>query len=135
MPGTRPSKPFPSRERIKKRLEFAAAQSEGKRVTTPHFVLLVYAREGSERWARLGLVASRKIGNAVRRNRAKRLVREAFRETRDLWQPGIDLVVIVRRPLEKMKLCDVSQELRDVAPQVERRSRDALRDRDRRAGE
>jgi ribonuclease P protein component len=90
-------------------------------------VLLVYAREESGN-ARLGIVASRKVGPAVTRNRAKRLVREAFRTTRDLWMPGIDLVVIVRKPLDGMKLSHVEGEWRAVGGLVQKRSREAQGD-------
>jgi ribonuclease P protein component len=50
--------------------------------------------------ARLGIVASRKLGNAVRRNRAKRLIREIFRRS-TIVVPGVglDVVVIPRREL------------------------------------
>jgi len=49
---------------------------------------------------RLGIVASRKLGDAVRRNRAKRLIRQIFRQTPSLpVRPGIDVVVIPRREL------------------------------------
>jgi len=50
--------------------------------------------------ARLGIVASRKLGDAVRRNRAKRLIREVFRRS-DLVQSsrGLDVVIIPRREL------------------------------------
>lgn len=103
------------------------AQKAGRRVTIPHFVLLLYARDESG-LARLGIVASRKVGIAVTRNRAKRLVREAFRSTRDLFQAGIDLVVIVRRPLDRMKLVDVVEEWRAASGAVLKRSSDARRD-------
>ncbi len=62
--------------------------------------------------ARLGITASRKIGNAVTRNRAKRLVREAFRATRDLWPAFVDLVVVVRKPLGDARLEEVVREWR-----------------------
>jgi ribonuclease P protein component len=48
---------------------------------------------------RLGIVASRKLGDAVRRNRAKRLIREIFRQTDLPRGHGIDVVVIPRREL------------------------------------
>jgi len=97
-------------------------------------VLLVYARDESG-VTRLGIVASRRVGSAVVRSRAKRLVREAFRATRELWMPGIDLVVIVRRPLENMKLADVEREWRDVAPLARKRMDEAGRDLARRRSE
>jgi ribonuclease P protein component len=84
-------------------------------VTTPHFVFLIEARtvdNAPNGLARLGITASRKVGGAVVRNRAKRLVREAFRSTRDLWLPGIDLVVIVKKALVGMRLDDVVEEWR-----------------------
>ena len=46
---------------------------------------------------RLGIAASQKLGNAVVRNRAKRLVRELFRSHKPLT--GIDIVVIPRREM------------------------------------
>jgi ribonuclease P protein component len=78
--------------------------------------------------ARVGVTASRKIGGAVVRNRAKRLVREAFRHTPELWPSDIDLVVIVRRPPEKMKLCDVISEWTGASSSIRRRIREARSD-------
>ena len=96
-----------------KRREYERVQESGRRATTPHFVFLQAAREEAGE-ARLGVVASRKVGNAVVRNRCKRLVREAFRQTSDLWVPGIDIVVIVRRTLNRMKLDEVVGEWRSA---------------------
>lgn len=50
--------------------------------------------------ARLGIVASRKLGRAVQRNRAKRLIRDLFRRHRsNLGTGGVDIVVIPKREL------------------------------------
>jgi ribonuclease P protein component len=74
----------------------------------------------------LGITASRKVGNAVVRARAKRLVREAFRATRELWPPGIDLVVIVKRAPGDSKLASVVSEWAAARDKIERRIRTLL---------
>ena len=75
--------------------------------------------------ARLGVVASRKVGNAVVRNRAKRLIREAFRKQTAQMPPGLDLVVIARPGLERLSASAVSEELAAALPRLLRRLRAA----------
>ena len=112
--------------RVRKRAEFERIQKGGARVSTRSFVLIIAAR--SDRGpTRLGITASRKIGGAVTRNRAKRIVREAFRAERELFLPGIDLVVIVRKPPGAMKAADVAEEWRSASKQLVRRMEEALR--------
>ena len=67
-------------------------------------MLLVAARETSATCSRLGIVVTRKIGNAVQRNRIKRVCREAFRVWPDLVPDGIDLVVIARSGAHELGL-------------------------------
>jgi ribonuclease P protein component len=62
--------------------------------------LIVYGCENGLPHLRLGLSVSRKIGPATRRNRLRRLYREAFRLTRHEMPAGIDLVLIPRSPVE-----------------------------------
>jgi ribonuclease P protein component len=104
-------------------------------VATPHFLLLVYAATltpGVQRRPRLGITVSRKVGTAAVRNRAKRVVREAFRATRDLWQDDVDVVVIVRRSTASMKLRDVVGEWRRREQSLRRRIEEARIDREKR---
>jgi ribonuclease P protein component len=118
---------------VRRRREFQRIQSEGRRVTTPHFLLLLWvsAPTGGELApARLGITASRRVGGAVVRNRAKRLVREAFRATPELWFSGLSLVVVVRSALVDMRLGDVVAEWQAAERAIRRRSVEARRDRD-----
>jgi len=121
---------FPAAQRVRKRLEFQLIQAEARRVSTPAFVFLLRARDPIG--ARLGVTASRKIGSAVVRNRAKRLIREAFRATRELWPEDIDVVVVAKRPLAGKRLADVVAEWQAAATDLARRQNQARRDRDAR---
>jgi ribonuclease P protein component len=78
-------------------------------------------RSSSERGPRLGITASRRVGNAVERNRAKRLVREAFRTVRGSWPERADVVVIVRQALGNRKLADVVAEWQAAQSRILRR--------------
>jgi ribonuclease P protein component len=60
--------------------------------------LIVYACENGLGHNRLGLSVSRKFGGAVRRNRLRRLYREAYRLSRQHMPTGLDLILIPRRP-------------------------------------
>lgn len=71
---------FPSALRLRKRAEFRAVYDRGLRVVGEHLVMFVL--EQSLGHPRLGVTATRKTGGAVRRNRARRLVREVFRRHR-----------------------------------------------------
>jgi ribonuclease P protein component len=59
--------------------------------------------------ARIAVVASRKVGIAVARNRAKRLLREAARHLE--WTPGIDVVLVARRACASSVFAEVHTEL------------------------
>ena len=68
---------FGKAQRVRRKAEFQQVFDSGFRVSSRYFTLLLARTSGPN--ARLGIVASRKLGDAVRRNRAKRLIREVFR--------------------------------------------------------
>jgi ribonuclease P protein component len=85
---------FPKSARLLERSEFQQTLDQGVRVASPEWVVAARVRPGAT-GARLGLVVSRKVGNAVIRNRVKRRMREYFRLTMGTRSP-IDIVVIAR---------------------------------------
>ena len=109
---------------MRKRAEFERIQGSGVRVNTERFVF-VFAPSPLA-GARLGITASRRIGVAVARNRAKRLVREAYRTLEELFPAGLDVVVIVRKPLGDRKLAAVLDEWRGAAAALKRRTGELL---------
>lgn len=113
---------FPKSARLRSRSDFSRAKTSSERVVTRHFVFLLSPRAessagGAFRGARLGVTASRKVGTAVVRNRAKRLVREAFRATSaTLWPDAVDLIVVVRSLDEDARLHSVIAEWEAARP-------------------
>lgn len=100
---------FPKDARLRARAEFKRASASGARRTSPHFI--VYLAQNRLGRRRLGITASRKVGNAVVRNRVKRLVREYFRNAGDKLPDSRDYVVIARRGAGPMGLHQVAREL------------------------
>lgn len=82
--------------------------------------LIIYACENERAYNRLGMSVSRKVGNAVVRNRLRRLYREAFRLTRASLPTGLDLVLIPRGPAEPT-LADIMESLTRLIPQAARK--------------
>ena len=81
---------------IKKRSDFLAA-NRGKRYATPGFILLVKDRQDDDSAIRLGITITKKVGNAVIRNRMRRRFRELAREMLgDKGKEGADHVLIGR---------------------------------------
>jgi ribonuclease P protein component len=81
---------------IKKRSDFLAA-NRGKRYATPGFVLLVFDRRDDDAAKRLGITITKKVGNAVVRNRMRRRFRELARELLDTHgKAGADHILIGR---------------------------------------
>ena len=101
---------FERRQRVRKRAEYLAIQSTGRKLGGQHFVLLVAQGSG-----RLGITVSKKVGNAVTRNRVKRFVREFARLARDAtrsWLPADrDVVVIARASAAALDSHAVSADL------------------------
>lgn len=85
---------FSREERLKRQRDFALVFSEGKAVSDR--CLVVHACPNGLPHSRLGLAVGKKHGNAVARNRLKRLLREAYRTRKPELPPGYDLVVVPR---------------------------------------
>lgn len=93
------SEQLPASDRIKRRGEFRAIQSQGVRAHTKRFLVMVAANSDASA-SRVGITVTKKVGVAVVRNRIKRVVREVFRRHRDLFPPGCDYVFIAKRGLD-----------------------------------
>lgn len=105
---------FRPSDRLRKRFEFRRLRDVARRVHTRSFVLLI-ARSEQPR-SRLGITVSRQVGNAVRRNRIKRLLREAFRQRRSLFPDSCDLVVIAKSGSpSRLTLDEVLRELEQAS--------------------
>src|SRR6185503_19284271 len=106
-------------DRIRKQADFDRIY--GSRVFAADGVLVVNGAPNGLAHARLGLSVSKKVGNAVVRNRWKRLIREAFRLAREGLPVGIDLVV---RP-QKEAVADFEAICRSLPALVKRVARKA----------
>jgi len=105
--------PFPRSSRLKLRGDFVRAKTGGRRLVCGCLIANVLPRLPGQS-SRLGVVTSRKIGRAVVRSRARRLMRESFRlHQRDLTQP-VDLVLVARPSIAGKKLAEVEGDLMRV---------------------
>jgi ribonuclease P protein component len=103
---------YPRRFRIRKRREYLALQSGGKRRRSEHFTVITRCRQDNR--SRLGITTSRKVGHAPARNRVRRLVREFFRRNRSAIDPPRDVLVIARPGTHLVPYHEIERELRNV---------------------
>ena len=110
---------FRREERIRRRSEFLQAYEKGSRIHGR--LLTVFLLPSTQPASRLGIAATKKLGGAVQRNRAKRLIREAFR--RNKIAPGFDVVVVPKRELLDASLSALEAEYVQTVERSIRRHR------------
>jgi ribonuclease P protein component len=106
-PGNKES--FPKSARLRKRPEFLSLSRSGKKIHSPHFLVIAKPNERAE--SRLGVTVSGKVGNAVARNRIKRVARESFRRRRKGAAPAKDVLLIARPGAAALSIVLLQQEI------------------------
>jgi ribonuclease P protein component len=99
------------RERLRSGAAFRRVFRRGARVDSASFLLL--AVENGQRYHRLGLAAGRKVGGAVARNRARRLLRESFRKNKHEGAAGLDVVLVAKHEIVGRSQGEVESEYRE----------------------
>jgi len=107
---------FPRTHRICRSSEYQGIWQKGQRYHTSHFVVI--ASPGRDN-SRLGITVSRKVGNAVCRNRLKRWIREFFRHHYKQLGRAMDVSVVAKRQAGRLDHLQVDQELLTVFARLE----------------
>ena len=95
--------------RLTRSEDFKRVRRSGKSYAHPLMVLVVHVNDEAK--VRVGVAAGRTVGTAVKRNRAKRLLRAAMRTLLPGLAPGWDLILIARPPLVSSNLNETRQVL------------------------
>ena len=98
-------------EKFKLNKDFRRLYGRGKSCVSPHVV--TYCLRGKTQRIRIGITVGKKLGNAVNRNRAKRVITAAFYEVYNDIMPGTDIVFVARTRILNVKSTIVANEIRE----------------------
>lgn len=105
------------RLRLTRSTDIQRVQRFGKSHTHPLVVLKALASDLPQ--IRVGVLAGRLVGGAVRRNRAKRLLRAAIRPILSNINPGWDIILIARKPLPEASMLDIRSAIVSLLKQTQ----------------
>jgi ribonuclease P protein component len=98
--------------RLTRSTDFKRVRHDGK--STAHPLVVLIATENQLSTTRVGVAAGKSVGNAVKRNRAKRLIRAAARELYPQVASGWDIVLIARAPIIQVRMPQVRTALQQL---------------------
>ena len=110
---------FPKENRLRKRSEFVALSNRGKKVHTGAFLAIFETSERGKK--RIGITVSKKVGNAVTRNRIKRVTRECFRLNKHLLKYDLDINIIAKRSASDLSTEQIFAQQKDLLHKIERK--------------
>ncbi len=94
---------------LRKKKDFTAIYNKGKSIGEKYVVL--FTRKNNLEYNRTAFLASKKVGNSVSRNRARRLMKESYRELEQNLDSGYDLIWIARNTICNLKCADVKKSM------------------------
>lgn len=98
--------------RLTRSTDFKRVRRDGR--SNAHPLIVLTALENNLPFTRVGVAAGKRVGNAVKRNRAKRLMRAALRDLHPQIKTGWDLIVIARTPIIQVKMPQVRDALQQL---------------------
>ena len=99
-------------ESLKKNADFKNVYTRGR--SYANRLLVMYVLENGQKKNRLGISVSKKVGNSVIRHHITRLIREAYRLQEDVFNSGLDIVVIARASAKNASYFDIESALKHL---------------------
>ena len=110
---------IPASQRLRKQSDFQQVRRSEHRIHCGPFVIQCERGEqGSTSPPMLGVIASRRVGNAVKRNRGKRLMREIFRRNADTLTRGSRFVVVLRSGFDRYDFSDLEKQFNNACAKI-----------------
>lgn len=94
---------------LRKRRDFQQVTYSGQKQYSKHYIII--QKNNALGYKRLGITASKKIGCAVKRNRAKRIIREIFRLNYNQFPESTDILFIAKQRSHDLKMQDAAREI------------------------
>lgn len=99
-------------ESLKRNTDFQNVYKNGKSYANRYLVMYVLENQTSRN--RLGISVSKKVGNSIVRHRVTRLIRESYRLQEDMFNSGLDMVVIARKSAKDKTCQDIESALQHL---------------------
>ncbi|MCR4902803.1 MAG: ribonuclease P protein component [Butyrivibrio sp.] len=111
-------------ESLKKTADFQKVYKSGKSVADKNIV--VYVRKNDLNMNRLGISCSKKVGNSIVRHRFSRLIREVYRLHENIFNSGLDIVVVARNRAKEANYFDIEKSFLTLAGKSHLRKNDEV---------
>ena len=94
---------------LRRKSDFSLIYNKGR--STGEKYIVMFVRENGLPYKRVAFLASKKVGNSVKRNRARRLMKESYRTVSENIANGYDIIFIARKTINDMKCADVTESM------------------------